>query len=92
MGKCESMLHKFKTNTLDTIREEVFIDGERIRCTDYVLSHSVGEVSTLDISLAVETDMVSECEVRIKNKEQFARLMNKSEFEKFCEIWKKLNE
>ena len=86
------MLHKFKTNTLDALREEVFIDGERIRCSDYVLSHSVGEVATLDISLAVETDIVSECEVRIKNKEQFARLMNKSEFEKFCEIWKKLNE
>ena len=85
------MLHKFKTNTLDTLREEVFIDGERIRCSDYVLRHSAGEVATLDISLAVETDIVSECEVRIKNKEQFARLMNKSEFEKFCEIWKKLN-
>ena len=86
------MLHKFKTNTLNTLREEVFIDGERIRCTDYVLSYSAGEVATLDITLAVETDIVSECEVRIKNKEQFARLMNKSEFEKFCEIWKKLNE
>lgn len=86
------MLHKFKTNPLDTLREELFIDGERIRCTDYVLSHSAGEVATLDISLIVEADIVSECEVRIKNKEQFARLMNKSEFEKFCEIWKKLNE
>lgn len=86
------MLHKFKTNTLDTLREEIFIDGERIKCTYYVLSHSAGEVATLDISLAVEADIVSECEVRIKNKEQVARLMNKSEFEKFCQIWKELNE
>lgn len=92
MGKGESMLHRFKTNTLDTLREEVFIDGERIRCTDYVLSHSAGEVATLDISLSVETDIVSECEVRIKNKEQFARLMNKTEFEEFCRIWKELND
>ena len=66
IGKSESMLHKFKTNTLDTLREEVFIDGERIRCTDYVLRHSAGEVATLDNSLLVENDIVSECEVRIK--------------------------
>lgn len=86
------MLHKFKTNTLDTLREEVFIDGERIRCTDYVLSHSAGEVATLDISLLVETDIISECVVKIKNKDQIARLMSRSEFENFCDIWEKLNE
>ena len=86
------MLHKFKTNTLDTLREEVFVDGERIRCTDYVLSHSAGEVATLDISLPVETDIISECVVKIKNKDQIARLMSRSEFENFCDIWKNLNE
>lgn len=85
------MLHKFKTKVLDTLREETYIDGEKIRCLDYALSHSVGEPAILDISLVVETDIVSEVVVTIKNKEQIARLMSKGEFEEFCNIWRNIN-
>lgn len=88
------MLHKFSINSLDDncIREQVFIDGQPIRCTGYTLTHDVDKVPRLLLELPVIPKIKDEIVLaQVGNKEEIARLMDKTEFEKFCEIWEEVH-
>ena len=88
------MLYKFSTNSLDDkgIREQVFIDGQPVSCTGYTLIHNAGEVPSLLLELPVNPKLKDEMVlVQVGNKEEIARLMDKTEFEKFCEVWKEVH-
>lgn len=89
------MIHKFSTEPLDdfSIRERVYIDGQPIRCSGYVLVHNINEVPRVVMTIPAITKAKEECvDLEIANKEEIAKLMDKKEFEEFCEIWKRLHD
>lgn len=87
------MLHEFSTEKIDDIREQVFIDGKPIRCYGYTLTHNVNEFPSVELKLICEPKIDgAKAIIQVSNKEEIARLMDKAEFEEFCEIWKEVHE
>lgn len=88
-----SQLHKFRFEPMDEIgRGRVTIDDKPIKCTGYELRHYVGEVPSVDIEIGCVPQIGENATVKISNKEEIAMLMNKEEFNEFCEIWKEVHD
>lgn len=87
------MLHTFSTERIDDVRERVLIDGQSVRCTEYALFHSLDHVPTLHLELPIIPNIKDTMvQMEISNKEEIARLMDKKEFDEFCEIWKEVHD
>lgn len=88
------MLHKFSTEPLNDscIKERVFIDGQEVKCCGYALIHGLDEVPCVILELPV-TSRIKDKAVLVQNgnREEIARLMDKTEFTKFCEIWNEIH-
>lgn len=70
----------------------VFIDGNAVRCRRYVITQSVNEVPTVELEILGFGDTEHLAKVEIADMENIAKAMDRAEFERFCEIWKELNE
>ena len=87
------MLHTFSAKRIDDLRERVFIDGQPIRCGGYILTHRVDEVPCLELEMPIIPEIKDkQVVVAVSNKEEIARIMDKNEFDRFCEIWKKVHD
>lgn len=93
-SKGDRELHKFSTEPLDDncIRERVFIDGQEVKCCGYTLIHDLDEVPCVILELPVTPRIKDKAVLlHVENKEEIARLMDKTEFEEFCKIWKEIH-
>lgn len=70
----------------------VSIDGNVVKCRKYVITQSVDEVPTVELEILGFGDTEHIATVQISDMENIAKAMDKAEFERFCEIWKKINE
>lgn len=87
------MLHKFSTENIDDYHEQVLIDGQPIRCCGYTLTHRVDEVPCLELEMPIIPEIKDKkVVIVVSNKEEIARLMDKQEFDRFCEIWKEVHD
>ena len=85
------MFHKFSIEQIDSYREKVLIDGNSIRCTGYTLTYRVDEFPTLQLEMPIVPEIKDQYVViQVSNKEEIARLMDKTEFEEFCKIWEEV--
>lgn len=88
-----SVLHKFKFEPIDELgRGKVTIDDKPIKCTGYELRHYVNEVPSVDIEICCVPKIEENAIVKVSNKEEIAMLMDKEEFNEFCEIWKEVHD
>ena len=88
-----SQLHKFRFEPMDKIgRGRVTIDDKPIKCIGYELRHYVGEAPSVDIEIYCVPQIEENSTVKISNKEEIAMLMDKEEFNEFCEIWKEVHD
>jgi hypothetical protein len=71
---------------------KVIIDGKEVKCKKYVITQCVDEAPTVELELLAFGETEHIAKVRVADMENIAKAMDKEEFEKFCEIWKKLNE
>ena len=86
-------LHKFKFEPFDELgRGRVTIDDKPIKCTGYELRHYVNEVPSVDIEICCVPQIEENAIISVSNKEEIAMLMNKEEFNEFCEIWKEVHD
>ena len=86
-------LHKFKFEPFDELgRGRVTIDDKPIKCRGYELRHYAGEVPSVDIEICCVPQIEENSTVKISNKEEIAMLMDKEEFNEFCEIWKEVHD
>lgn len=87
--------HEFSVEGLDKIfGAKVKLDGEEINfCTGYNISHEVGRLPRVEISLMPIVPKVGNlvADVRISNLHRLAELMDEADFEMFCGIWNKLH-
>ena len=87
------MFHKFSTENIDAYHEQVLIDGQPIRCCGYTLTHRIDEIPCLELEMPIIPEIKDEqVVVSVSNKEEIARIMDKNEFDRFCEIWKKVHD
>lgn len=70
----------------------VSIDGNVVKCRKYVISQCVDEVPTVELEILGFGDTEHIATVKISDMENIAKAMDKAEFERFCQIWKELNE
>ena len=84
------MLHKFKVEPWGEgqVYARVSVDGHLVRASGYKISHNAAEVPIVEIEMCSIPDYEHEVEIRVSNKAEIAELMDESEFEKFCEIWR----
>lgn len=86
-------MHKLNIKNLESGGTSVMLDGQSVRCTGYCLSHYVDVYPTIELDLLIEPPEVEEDNVYVSigNKKEIAELMNKVEFEEFCDIWKEIH-
>ena len=84
------MLYQFKVepNGNGAMYAKVSVDGQAVRCRGYNIRHVVDEVPTVELEMCAIPDYEHEVEIKVSNKAEIASLMDKTEFEKFCEIWR----
>ena len=88
-----SQLHKFRFEPMDELgRGRVTIDDKPIKCIGYELRHYVDEVPSVDIEICCVPQIEENAIVKVSNKEEIAMLMDKEEFDEFCEIWKEVHD
>ena len=86
-------LHKFKFEPFDEYgRGKVTIDDKTIKCRGYELKHYVNEVPSVNIEVVCVPKIEENATIKISNKEEIAMLMDKEEFNEFCEIWKEVHD
>lgn len=87
------MLHKFKVEPWGEgqIYARVSVDGQLVRARGYRISHNAAEVPIVEIEMCAIPDYEHEVEIKVSNKEEIAKLMDKTEFEKFCETWREIH-
>lgn len=84
-----SPLHKFKFEPFDEIgRGRVTIDDKTIKCSGFEIRHYVDEFPSVNIEVVCVPQIEENAIISVSNKEEIAALMNREEFEEFCEIWK----
>ena len=87
-----SQLHKFKFEPMDELgRGRVTIDYKPIKCRGFELRHYVGEVPSVNIEVVCVPQIEETSIISVSNKEEIAMLMDKEEFNEFCEIWKEVH-
>lgn len=69
----------------------VIVDDIPVQCCRYSINHSVDDVPTVELELLCVPKYEHDAIIQISNKEEIARLMDNSEFERFCEIWKEVH-
>ena len=89
-----SVLHNLKIEPIEDRVQcaRVIVDDILMRCRGYYISHSVGEVPTVELELCCIPKYEHDVVTQISNKEEIARLMDETEFEEFCKIWKELHD
>ena len=86
-------LHKFKFEPFDELgRGRVTIDDKPIKCTGYELRHYINEVPSVDIEICCVPQIEENAIISVSNKEEIAALMDREEFNEFCEIWKEVHD
>lgn len=87
-----SQLHKFRFEPMDKIgRGRVTIDDKPIKCRGFEIRHYVDELPSVNIEVVCIPQIEDNAIVNVSNKEEIAMLMDKEEFNEFCEIWKEVH-
>lgn len=71
----------------------VSIDGVQLHTASaYYLSQDAGESPEISIRFKPESLRFEQnCNVRVYNKEEIAKCMDRAEFMRFCDMWKELH-
>lgn len=87
------VLHNLKIEPIEDRVQcaRVMVDDMRIKCRGYSISHSIDEVPTVELQLCCIPKYEHNVVTHIGNKEEIARLMDETEFEDFCNIWKEVH-
>lgn len=87
-------MHKVKIEPIEEhpTCARVYIDDEPVRCSGYNLKQYIGELPSIELEMFITPSCEHNMIVHISNKEEIARLMDKAEFEEFCEIWKEVHD
>lgn len=87
------MIHKFKVEPIENapVCARVTIDDKPIRCRGYKIEHHAGEVPTVELEVLATPDCELDAIIDVSNAAELARIMDKEQFEKFCEIWKEMH-
>ena len=87
------MIHKFKVEPIENapVCARVTIDDKPIRCRGYKIEHHAEELPTVELDILAIPECDMHAIIGITNKEELARIMDKEEFEKFCEIWRNMH-
>lgn len=85
-------IHNFKVEPIERGRAKVYIDGKPIRCRGYSLEHFVDCVPSVQLEMCVSPQIDENVRIEVANKKEIAELMDKNEFEQFCEIWKRVHD
>lgn len=88
-----SLLHNIKIKPIGNYptSAEVLIDDKSIHCTGYEISHSLDGLPKVELQVCCKPTYDHDVILRIGNKEEIARIMDKKEFEEFCKIWKEVH-
>ena len=88
-----SQLHKFKVDPIDGHPDaaQITIDDKPILCRGYELKHYSGSRAEVNIEIICVPKLEDNATVNVSNKEEIAALMEREEFEEFCEIWGKIH-
>ena len=88
-----SLLHKFKFEPFDELgRGRVTIDDKPIKCRGFEIKHYVNECTSVNSEDVCDPQIEENATVKMSNKEEIAMLMDKEEFDEFCEIWKEVHD
>jgi hypothetical protein len=87
------VLHNLKIEPVGRRTEyaRVIVDDMPIKCRGYSINHSIDEVPTVKLELCCIPNYEHDVVIQISNKEEIARLMDETEFEEFCIIWKEVH-
>lgn len=87
------VLHNLKIEPVESRIEcaKVIVDDMPIKCIGYSINHSLDEVPTVELELCCIPNYEHDLITQIRNKEEIARLMDETEFEEFCKIWKEVH-
>lgn len=87
------VLHNLKIEPIGSGIEcaRVIVDDMPIKCRGYSINHSIDEVPTVKLELCCIPKYEHYVATQISNKEEIARLMDETEFEEFCRIWKEVH-
>ena len=88
-----SVLHKFRFEPMDEFgRGRVTIDDKPIQCRGFEIKHYVNEVPSVNIEVVCVPQIEENAIISVSNKEEIAALMDREEFDEFCEIWKEVHD
>lgn len=87
------VLHNLKIEAVEDRVQcaRVIVDDIPVQCRGYSISHSIDEVPTVELELCCIPKYEHDVVTQISNKEEIARLMDETEFEEFCKIWKEVH-
>ena len=87
------VLHNLKIEPIEDRVQcaRVIVDDIPIQCLGYSISHSLDGVPTVELELCCIPQYEHYVVTQISNKEEIARLMDKTEFKEFCRIWKEVH-
>lgn len=86
-------MHKVKIEPIEEFPtcSRISIDGNYIQCSGYTIKHYAGQLPVIELDVFVVPSCEQDMIVHVINKEEIARLMDKSEFDEFCEIWNEVH-
>lgn len=87
------VLHNLKIEPIEDRVQcaRVIVDDIPVKCRGYSIRHRVDEVPEVELELCCVPKYEHEVLVNVSNKEEIARLMDETEFEEFCKIWKEVH-
>lgn len=86
-------MHKVKIEPIEEFPtcSRISIDGNYIRCSGYNITHYAGHLPVIELELFVVPNCEQDMIVEVGNKEYIAKLMDKTEFAEFCNIWNEVH-
>ena len=87
------MIHKFKVEPIENapVCARVTIDDKPIRCRGYEIKHRSGEIPTVELEILSTPDCELDAIIDVSNAAELARIMDKEQFDKFCELWEEIH-
>lgn len=87
------MLQRFRTEPIEgqPICEKVFIDDLCVRCSEYTLVHSVGNIPRLQIEIPIIPSVCTSAKIEIENLDEIATAMDEETFIAFKKLWSQIH-
>lgn len=88
-----SVFHDMKIEPIKDFEKgaKVYVDGIPIHCKGYTISQHVNDVPYVALDILAMPDILCKAKIIIGNKAEIAKLMDKDEFDNFCEMWHEIH-